>query len=211
MMSAQTAKLIAALKEFPIIAIVRESGSEEVVRSKVETLIDAGVLALEVTTNSTSWQKIVHEYSSQVNMGVGTVNTITHVNEAHEAGAIFTVSPGTRVEVIKRSLELEMLPFPGALTPTEVLLGVEAGAEFIKIFPAGQLGINYLKALLGPLNTVKFVPTGGISTEQAGEWLQAGATAVGLGSDLTRGSAEDIRARVTALKSQIASHSKAAQ
>jgi len=91
------------------------------------------------------------------------------------------------------------------------LLGVEAGAEFIKIFPAGQLGINYLKALLGPLNTVKFVPTGGISTEQAWEWLQAGATAVGLGSDLTRGSAEDIRARVTALKSQIASHSKAAQ
>ena len=211
MMSAQTVKLIAALKEFPIIAIVRESGSEEVVRSKVETLIDAGVLALEVTTNSTSWQKIVHEYSSQVNMGVGTVNTITHVNEAHEAGAIFTVSPGTRAEVIKRSLELGMLPFPGALTPTEVLLGVEAGAEFIKIFPAGQLGINYLKALLGPLNTVKFVPTGGISTEQAGEWLQAGATAVGLGSDLTRGSAEDIRARVTALKSQIASYSKAAQ
>ncbi len=211
MMSAQTAKLIAALKEFPIIAIVRESGPEEVVRSKVETLIEAGVLALEVTTNSTSWQKIVREYSSQVNMGVGTVNTISHVNEAHEAGAIFTVSPGTRVEVIKRSLELGMLPFPGALTPTEVLLGVEAGAEFIKIFPAGQLGINYLKALLGPLNTVKFVPTGGISTEQAGEWLQAGATAVGLGSDLTRGSAEDIRARVTALKSQIASHSKAAQ
>ena len=211
MMSAQTAKLIAALKEFPIIAIVRESGPEEVVRSKVETLIEAGVLALEVTTNSTSWQKIVREYSSQVNMGVGTVNTISHVNEAHEAGAIFTVSPGTRVEVIKRSLELGMLPFPGALTPTEVLLGGEAGAEFIKIFPAGQLGINYLKALLGPLNTVKFVPTGGISTEQAGEWLQAGATAVGLGSDLTRGSAEDIRARVTALKSQIASHSKAAQ
>ena len=211
MMSAQTAKLIAALKEFPIIAIVRESGPEEVVRSKVETLIEAGVLALEVTTNSTSWQKIVREYSSQVKMGVGTVNTISHVNEAHEAGAIFTVSPGTRVEVIKRSLELGMLPFPGALTPTEVLLGVEAGAEFIKIFPAGQLGINYLKALLGPLNTVKFVPTGGISTEQAGEWLQAGATAVGLGSDLTRGSAEDIRARVTALKSQIASHSKAAQ
>ena len=211
MMSAQTAKLIAALKEFPIIAIVRESGPEEVVRSKVETLIEAGVLALEVTTNSTSWQKNVREYSSQVNMGVGTVNTISHVNEAHEAGAIFTVSPGTRVEVIKRSLELGMLPFPGALTPTEVLLGVEAGAEFIKIFPAGQLGINYLKALLGPLNTVKFVPTGGISTEQAGEWLQAGATAVGLGSDLTRGSAEDIRARVTALKSQIASHSKAAQ
>ena len=211
MMSAQTAKLIAALKEFPIIAIVRESGSEEVVRSKVETLIEAGVLALEVTTNSTSWQKIVREYSSQVNMGVGTVNTIAHVNEAHEEGAIFTVSPGTRAEVIKRSLELGMLPFPGALTPTEVLLGVEAGAEFIKIFPAGQLGINYLKALLGPLNTVKFVPTGGISTEQTGEWLQAGATAVGLGSDLTRGSAEDIRARVTALKSQIASHSKGAQ
>ena len=106
MMSAQTAKLIAALKEFPIIAIVRESGPEEVVRSKVETLIEAGVLALEVTTNSTSWQKIVREYSSQVNMGVGTVNTISHVNEAHEAGAIFTVSPGTRVEVIKRSLEI---------------------------------------------------------------------------------------------------------
>lgn len=210
-MSVQTAKLIAALKEFPIIAIVRESGSEEVVRSKVETLIDAGVLALEVTTNSTSWQKIVREYSSQVNMGVGTVNTIAHVNEAHEAGAIFTVSPGTREEVIKRSLELGMLPFPGALTPTEVLLGVEAGAEFIKIFPAGQLGINYLKALLGPLNTVKFVPTGGISTEQAGEWLKAGATAVGLGSDLTRGSTEEIRARVAALKSHIASPSKAAQ
>lgn len=211
MMSAQTAKLIAALKEFPIIAIVRESGPEEVVRSKVETLIEAGVLALEVTTNSTAWQKIVREYSSQVSMGVGTVNTIAHVNEAHEAGAIFTVSPGTREEVIKRSLELGMLPFPGALTPTEVLLGVEAGAEFIKIFPAGQLGINYLKALLGPLNTVKFVPTGGISTEQAGEWLKAGATAVGLGSDLTRGSTEEIRARVAALKSQIASPSKAAQ
>ncbi len=211
MMSAQTAKLIVALKEFPIIAIVRESGPEEVVRSKVETLIEAGVLALEVTTNSTAWQKIVREYSSQVSMGVGTVNTIAHVNEAHEAGAIFTVSPGTREEVIKRSLELGMLPFPGALTPTEVLLGVEAGAEFIKIFPAGQLGINYLKALLGPLNTVKFVPTGGISTEQAGEWLKAGATAVGLGSDLTRGSADEIRARVAALKSHIASPSKAAQ
>jgi 2-dehydro-3-deoxyphosphogluconate aldolase / (4S)-4-hydroxy-2-oxoglutarate aldolase len=94
------------------------------------------------------------------------------------------VSPNTDARVIAASLDAGLTPFPGALTATEVAAAVEAGAEYLKLFPAGPMGAGYLRALRGPFERVQFVPTGGIAHDGAGEWIAAGALAVGLGSDL---------------------------
>jgi Entner-Doudoroff aldolase len=101
-----------------------------------------------------------------------------------EAGARFVVSPNTDPRVIGAALDAGLDPIPGALTATEVASAIGAGAALVKLFPAGPLGTAYLRALRGPFGDVDFVPTGGIAHDAVGEWLAAGAVAVGLGSDL---------------------------
>jgi Entner-Doudoroff aldolase len=127
-------------------------------------------------------------------LGAGTVRTVAQLTDAAAAGARFAVSPHTDAELIRAALDLGLEPLPGAATPTEVATAVDNGAKLVKLFPAGPLGLAYLRALRGPFGGVDFVPTGGIRHDAVGEWLAAGAVAVGLGSDLVPAtpSAEDI-------------------
>jgi len=101
-----------------------------------------------------------------------------------DAGARFIVSPVMRVELIEAARELDVPILPGCLTPTEILTAWEAGADIIKVFPATALGPTYLRDVHGPLPDVKLMPTGGVSVENAGDWIRAGAVAVGVGSAL---------------------------
>jgi Entner-Doudoroff aldolase len=117
-------------------------------------------------------------------VGAGTVRTQDQLTAAASAGARFMVCPHTDPELIKAAIGLGLEPLPGAATATEVATALDSGARLIKLFPAGALGIAYLRALRGPFGDVAFVPTGGIRHDAVGEWIAAGAVVVGLGSDL---------------------------
>ncbi len=150
-----------------------------------EALVRGGIRVLEVTLDDPAALAALRRVAGlDALVGAGTVLDAATVAAAADAGARFIVSPNTDVRVITASLDAGLTPLPGALTATEVAAAVEAGAEYVKLFPAGPMGYAYLRALRGPFGRVAFIPTGGIAHDAAREWIAAGAVAVGLGSDL---------------------------
>lgn len=150
-----------------------------------DALLRGGIRVLEVTLDDPAALAALRRVAGlDAVVGAGTVLDAATVAAAADAGARFVVSPNTDARVIAASLDAGLTPLPGALTATEVAAAVEAGAEYVKLFPAGPMGPAYLRALRGPFERVRFVPTGGIAHDAAHEWIAAGAVAVGLGSDL---------------------------
>lgn len=195
------ARLTRALDSLPIVAIVREFSSRDRALACVESLVDAGVTCIEVTTNTVGWQDAVRratDYDAVV--GVGTVTSVALVREAHDLGATFVVAPNTDLAVIEAAQSSGVEPIPGAFTATEIGMALAAGAELVKIFPAGPVGPGYLSAILGPYADACLIPTGGINPGDAPAWLAAGARAVGLGSQLTAGAPGEILDRTRRLR-----------
>ena len=153
-----------------------------------QLLAAAGLLVIEVTLDDPgalgALRALADRLPDDVLLGAGTVRRPEQVAEAADAGALFCLSPHCDPAIIVASLAAGLEPVPGAGTATEVARGLDAGARLIKLFPAGPLGIGYLGALHGPFGGTAFLPTGGIRHDEVGAWLEAGATAVGLGSDL---------------------------
>jgi 2-dehydro-3-deoxyphosphogluconate aldolase / (4S)-4-hydroxy-2-oxoglutarate aldolase len=119
---------------------------------------------------------------SPLSIGAGTVLSVAAAGRAVDAGATFLVMPHTDPEIVAWAAERGVPALPGAATPTEVLAGWRAGAAAIKVFPASSLGASFVRELHGPLPDIPLVPTGGVSAQNAGEFIAAGAIAVGLGS-----------------------------
>ena len=117
-------------------------------------------------------------------VGAGTVTSAALAELAHSAGAQFIVSPDTDPAVIRRTKELGMCAMPGAMTPSEIKTAYEAGADFVKVFPASVLGTEYIRAIRGPLGHIPLLAVGGISEENAAAFLQAGCVGVGVGGKL---------------------------
>lgn len=117
-------------------------------------------------------------------VGAGTVVSAQHVVQAADAGAVFTVSPGLDLEVVRASHDAGLLSIPGVATPTEVQLALKAGLTWLKAFPASVLGTQWLGAMRGPFPQARFVTTGGMNAANAGEYLRAGASVVAVGSAL---------------------------
>lgn len=117
-------------------------------------------------------------------VGAGTVVSLEHVAQAASAGAAFTVSPGLDLEVVRASHDAGMISMPGVATASEVQAAVKAGLTWLKAFPASVLEPQWLGAMRGPFPQVRFVTTGGMSAENAGEYLRAGASVVAVGSAL---------------------------
>ncbi len=117
-------------------------------------------------------------------MGAGTVLTPRQVEIACENGAQFIVSPNASADVIRRTVELGLISIPGAMTPTEILMAYDAGAHFVKLFPAAALGIPYLKSIRSPINHVGLIATGGIGAENLPQFLNAGCVGAGIGGSL---------------------------
>ena len=124
--------------------------------------------------------KMLKENFPDMKIGSGTVTCVEHVVATKEAGGEFCLSPNVNLEVIKKSKELGLVSIPGALTPTEILQAHDAGADIVKVFPAGWLGLKYLKDVKGPINHVKFMAAAGVNEENYADFLKAGYCSAGI-------------------------------
>lgn len=153
-----------------------------------ETLAEGGVTALEFTLDDPGGlgaiEKVAARIGGHVLVGAGTVTEVAQVAAVRDAGGRFCVSPHADPAVIAAANGAGLAPLPGITTPTELVAARRAGARLLKLFPAGPLGVSYLKALLGPFGDAELIPTGGVELADIGAWLSAGAVAVGVGSSL---------------------------
>lgn len=170
----------------PIVGIVRNM-PEQLVYEIAKIYSAAGLSTLEITVNTKRASEIIKNLSNDfpnLNVGAGTVCTLDEYKEVVQAGAQFIVTPIVSEEVIKESVTNGIPIFPGAFTPTEIYKAWTLGASAVKVFPATQLGPSYMKDVLAPLNTIKLLPTGGVSKENIRSFFAAGACGVGMGSSL---------------------------
>lgn len=183
-------------------AVIRMEEPEKLVHV-AEALHVGGISAIEVTMtvpNAIDGIKAVRDAMGEdVLLGVGSVLDAETARKAVRAGARFVVSPIFKREIIEAAHALDAAALPGCFTPTEVQAAWEAGADIVKVFPASIVGMKFIKAVRAPLPHLKLMPTGGVTLENAGDWLRAGAVAVGIGSALTdkQALAEENYARFT--------------
>jgi 2-dehydro-3-deoxyphosphogluconate aldolase/(4S)-4-hydroxy-2-oxoglutarate aldolase len=185
-LSATRAQLAERLFAHAAVAVLRLPSAHDAVRA-VEALYAGGVSAIEVTVTTPDAFSIIAEIAGRlpdVLVGVGSVLDAATARRAVDAGAKFVVSPIFKSEIVEEAHRLGVPAGPGAFTPAEMLRAHEAGADVVKLFPADTLGIAYLKAVLAPMPFLRLMPTGGVTPENAGDWLRAGAACVGLGSAL---------------------------
>ncbi len=184
------AEIVSLLTNPGVVAIIRAHQTTPVV-PMFESLLAGGVNATEITMTTPNALASIREACQKIGerslIGVGTVVTPDDCQAAIDAGAEFIVTPIFRAELVKVAHAADRPIMMGAYTPTEAQMAYEAGADFIKIFPAETLGPGYIKALLAPLPHLRLVPTGGIDARNIGEFLNAGCAAVGIGSALATG------------------------
>jgi 2-dehydro-3-deoxyphosphogluconate aldolase/(4S)-4-hydroxy-2-oxoglutarate aldolase len=186
----------AMIEKTGLVPVLRASSAEEG-HALVKALLAGGVNIVEVTMTVPGAVELLRElkskYGNALLLGSGTVTDAKQVKATIEAGAEFVVSPSLHLDVIAATKEMGKLSIPGALTPTEVITAWRAGADYVKVFPCSAAGgANYLKALRAPFPDLRLIPTGGVMLSTAAEYLGAGASALGVGSDLvnTRAIAE---------------------
>ncbi len=177
-----------ALNECGIVAILRGISPDEAI-AVGQALFDAGVRVVEVPLNSPapflSIAKLAKEFAGRMIVGAGTVLTVQDVNMLKSAGGEICVSPDCNEVVIARSVELAMVPLPGVFTPTEAFAAIRAGATNLKLFPAEAASPAVIKAWKAVLpRHVKIYAVGGVTPENMGEWLAAGASGFGIGSSI---------------------------
>lgn len=174
--------------EIGVVPVVRASSAEEA-RMAADAVCEGGIPIAEITMTVPGAVELIRELTrsgpGDVLVGAGTVLNVEAAKKCLDAGAEFLVSPGLNLEVIQLAAKEGKLMMAGALTPTEVIMAWEAGSDFVKVFPCGQVGgAKYIKALKGPLPQVPLVPTGGVNLNTAAEFVEAGAAALGVGGEL---------------------------
>lgn len=173
--------------EIGIVPVVRAASAREA-RMAADAVCEGGIPIVEITMTVPGAVDVIRELAknsgSQVLVGAGTVLNAEAAQRCLDAGAQFLVSPGLNLQTVELAKREGKLMMAGALTPTEVMASWEAGADFVKIFPCGQVGgAKYIKALKGPFPQVPFVPTGGVNLNSAAEFIEAGAVALGVGGE----------------------------
>ena len=171
-----------------LIPVVRVTSAKEAI-DVADAIKEGGVSFIEITMSVQGAIDVIKEltqkYKDEIIMGAGTVLDTETGRAALLAGARFIVSPTLNLDLIQLAHRYSAVVIPGATTPTEILTAWDAGADMVKVFPAGQLGgPEYLKALRGPLPQILLVPTGGVNLQNAGAFIKAGATALGVGGEL---------------------------
>ena len=181
------------ISETKLIAIFRKVPEDKLIAT-AEALVRGGVQAMEVTfdhSRADCFGALVRQIrmlrdalGDGISIGAGTVLTPEEVEIAAGAGAELIVSPNMDEMVIRRTKELGLVSCPGAMTPTEIVTAYQAGADFVKLFPAEQLGVPFIKAMQGPLGHIPLLAVGGADVHNAGDFIKAGACGIGVGSKL---------------------------
>ena len=171
-----------------IIPVLRARSAKEAL-GVVEAMVAGGVTVIEVTMTVPGAIDVLRElkrsYGSKLLLGSGTVTDAVECAATIDAGAEFVVSPSLHLDVIAETKKRDKVSLPGALTPTEVITAWRAGADFVKVFPCSAMGgASYLKSLKAPFPYLRLVPTGGVTLQTAASFLEAGASALGVGADL---------------------------
>lgn len=181
------------IRKNKVIAICRGFYGDDL-KKLGEALIAGGIRLMEVTfdqknphclqATSEAIQMIVDRFSGGILPGAGTVLSTEQVKAAKEAGAAYIISPNTNLAVIQETLKRGLVSIPGAMTPSEILTAHDAGTHLVKLFPAGSLGMKYIKDILAPINHVGLVATGGVTEENWEEYLKLGFAGAGVSSRL---------------------------
>jgi 2-dehydro-3-deoxyphosphogluconate aldolase/(4S)-4-hydroxy-2-oxoglutarate aldolase len=180
-------EIIRELELNAVIAVIRLSDSTKLIKV-CEAIFMGGVKSIEITMTVPNAIDVIKEAVKQLGdhmlIGVGTVLTPEIAQRAIDAGANYVVSPIFKKEIIEVAHKNGVPALPGCFTPTEIQTAFEAGADIIKIFPADVLGMAFFKGILAPMPQLKLMPTGGVTLTNAGDWINAGACAVGVGTAL---------------------------
>ena len=176
-----------------IIVIVRGVKKEHLV-PLAEAMYQGGIKLLEVTYSANgsisdeetaeNIKILAEHFDGKMAIGAGTVLTEKQVELTKKAGGKFIISPDSYDKVIKKSIELDLVSIPGALTPTEIQSASRLGADYVKLFPITNLGVSYFKAVKAPLSHVKFLAVGGVDESNMAEYLKAGISGFGIGSNI---------------------------
>lgn len=180
-------EIVCQLQDNAAIAVLRLPNPDQAI-AITEALLEGGVRSIEITLSTPNTFEVINAIASHfkddILVGVGSVTNTDQTKNAIDAGAKYIVSPIFKAEIIAEAHRYDVAAIPGGFTPTEIQLAYEAGADIVKVFPADVLGMPFFKGIKAPLPHLKLIPTGGVSLTNAGEWLNAGACAVGLGSAL---------------------------
>jgi 2-dehydro-3-deoxyphosphogluconate aldolase/(4S)-4-hydroxy-2-oxoglutarate aldolase len=188
--------IIEQIEKSKIIAIVRGIEKNKIL-NVAEALCEGGIRLMEITFNQKNPEKfpdtteaiktIAEEFEGRMLVGAGTVTTPELVEMAADAGAKYIISPDTNLDVIRRTLKYGLVSIPGAMTPTEIMAAHNAGADFVKLFPSGNLGVDYIKAIRAPISHIRLLAVGGINENNIRQFLDAGMCGAGIGSNLVNG------------------------
>ena len=181
------AEIAAAIERLGVVAVIRLKDPAKL-RDVFDALAEGGVRAIEVTMTVPGAVALIGQLAAAlpagVLLGAGTVVDGDTARAVIDAGARFIVSPVFRRDVVAVCIERGVAACPGCFSPTEILDAHDMGADIVKVFPATALGPQYIKDLRAPMPQLKLMPTGGVSLDNAGDWIRAGAVAVGVGSSL---------------------------
>src|SRR5262245_43912339 len=181
-------EIIDQIETLGLVPVVRASSPDEA-KQAIDSIKAGGVNVLEITMTVPGAVKVIEEvvkqFGSEALVGAGTVLDPETATDCLNAGAQFIVSPALNLDTIALCKRKNVPVMPGALTPTEVVTAWNAGADLVKVFPCGSVGgASYVKNLKAPLPNIKLIPTGGVSLKTAGDFIKAGASALGVGTDL---------------------------
>lgn len=186
-------EVIEAIEKEKIIVIVRGVKKEKLI-SLCNAMYEGGIRLLEVTYDasgavsdeetSESIKMLSKEFEGRMYIGAGTVLSEKQVELTKNAGGKFIISPNTDKAVIEKTIELDMVSMPGALTPTEIKTASDFGADFVKLFPISNFGADYVKAVRAPLSNIKLTAVGGVNEENIPSYIKAGVSGFGIGTNI---------------------------
>ncbi|HZJ77812.1 MAG TPA: bifunctional 2-keto-4-hydroxyglutarate aldolase/2-keto-3-deoxy-6-phosphogluconate aldolase [Clostridia bacterium] len=207
--------VLTKIQECGIVAVVRAESTEQAERI-TDACIEGGVAAIELTFTVPNADRVIanlaKKYTAdQIILGAGTVMDAATARIAMLSGAQYIVSPYFDEETVKICNRYRVAVMPGIMTVREAVLAMEAGADILKVFPGGLFGPKIIKDIRGPIPYAKMMPTGGVDVNNVGEWIRAGAVAVGAGSALTSGAKTGDYDKITQTAKQFVKNIKAAR
>lgn len=188
-------EVLRRIEEVGVVAVVRAENTE-IAKKIALACMDGGVDSIEITFTVPGAQKVIEdltqEFGDKLLVGAGTVLDSETARIAILAGAKYIVSPAFDLDTAKLCNRYQIPYMPGCMSITEMIKAMEAGADVLKVFPGSAFGPSFIKAIKGPLPQAILMPTGGVSLDNVGEWINNGCVAVGVGGNLTKGSSEDM-------------------